>query len=422
MMLMSPVGARVIAGRGPKVSFLCGIVVLGIAYAAGLALLSAAWQIVVFSSIAGIGVGLAYSSMPALIIGAVPSSETASANGLNTLMRSIGTSSSSAVVGMVLAHMTTSFGPVSVPSMAGFRTTFLIGCAACVVALVIVVFIPGRSRAAAPAEPDVPQALPGNGVSGRVRDAQGAAVAGATCTLIDQSGRRLAQAMSDEAGRYRLDGAGDGEFVLICAVPGCRPEAASVTLAGTLVQLNLTLPGGAGLTGTVRTTDGTVVPGALIVAADARGVVAGSANSGPDGMFTLAELASGRYVLAARAEGHRPAAEWVDVADGVGVHRDLAIARTGSAVGGTVCAPNGSPVGDARVVLLDPDGNLVATGITGVDGRYRFADLPAGKYAVVVSGYAPVSTPVSLTGGGRHQFDLSLGHEAQPDRWARPSA
>lgn len=146
MMAVSPVGARIIRNRGPKASLLCGIVVLGIGYAAGLALLGAAWQIAVFCALVGVGIGLAYAAMPALIIDSVPASETAAANGLNTLMRSIGTSSSSAVVGMVAAHMTTRFGATSLPSLAGFRTTYLLGCGACILSLLVVAFIPGPGR------------------------------------------------------------------------------------------------------------------------------------------------------------------------------------------------------------------------------------------------------------------------------------
>ncbi|NKQ51272.1 MFS transporter [Amycolatopsis sp. K13G38] len=156
MMLVSPVGARIIARRGPKTSLLSGVLVLGAGYAAGLMLLEAPWQLAVFSAIAGAGVGLAYASLPALIIDAVPDTETAAANGLNALMRSIGTSSSSAVVGTVLAHMTTSFGAVSVPSLAGFRTAFVIGCAACVAAAAVTAFIPGR-RGRAMRTPAVPE-------------------------------------------------------------------------------------------------------------------------------------------------------------------------------------------------------------------------------------------------------------------------
>ncbi|WTZ51328.1 MFS transporter [Nocardia sp. NBC_01388] len=143
MMAVSPFGARLIRKRGPKTALMTGIVVLGLAYVFGLGLLHGPWQLALLCAMVGCGTGLAYAAMPTLIIQAVPTSETAAANGLNTLMRSVGTSSSSAVIGMVLAHMTTQFGAVAVPSLAGFRTTFLICCGACIVAFLVAAAIPG---------------------------------------------------------------------------------------------------------------------------------------------------------------------------------------------------------------------------------------------------------------------------------------
>ncbi|WP_372347362.1 hypothetical protein [Streptomyces sp. KL116D] len=83
------------------------------------------------SVVVGAGIGLAYSSLPALIITrAVDPSETGAANGLNTLMRSIGTSVSSAVIGMVLANTAHQAHGVAVPTMHGFHISFLIATAA----------------------------------------------------------------------------------------------------------------------------------------------------------------------------------------------------------------------------------------------------------------------------------------------------
>lgn len=144
MMAASQLGARLIERSGPKVALLTGISVLGMAYLIGLVALYEPWQLAVFSALAGSGVGLAYAAMPTLIIDAVPSSETAAANGLNALMRSIGTASCAAVIGMVLAHMTTGFGAGTIPSMTGFRVSLLIACGACALALLIGVFIPGE--------------------------------------------------------------------------------------------------------------------------------------------------------------------------------------------------------------------------------------------------------------------------------------
>ncbi len=59
-----------------------GSVVVGLGYTFVYFLSSSVWMIVVGGMIIGAGVGLSYSSMPALIIGAVPVSETAAANGL----------------------------------------------------------------------------------------------------------------------------------------------------------------------------------------------------------------------------------------------------------------------------------------------------------------------------------------------------
>ncbi len=90
----------------------------------------------------GAGIGFAYGAMPALIMGAVPVSETAAANSLNTLMRSIGTSVSSAVAGVILAQLTIDFGAYTLPSQTGFRVVLITGAAAALLALAIAAFIP----------------------------------------------------------------------------------------------------------------------------------------------------------------------------------------------------------------------------------------------------------------------------------------
>ncbi|NEC53636.1 MFS transporter, partial [Actinospica acidiphila] len=150
MMFTAPVYARLSARYGPKVTLIIGLLVIAAGYGGGLGLMSAAWQTVVTSVVLGAGIGLAYSSLPALIVGAVPASETGAANGLNTLMRSIGTSVSSAVIGMVLANTSDVAGGVAVPTLHGFRVSFGIATAAVAVGLVLALFLPGRRPSAHP--------------------------------------------------------------------------------------------------------------------------------------------------------------------------------------------------------------------------------------------------------------------------------
>ncbi|GAA4213015.1 hypothetical protein [Actinocatenispora rupis] len=106
-----------------------GALVVAAGYGLGVVLLAEIWQPVLVSSLIGAGIGLAYGAMPALIMGAVPVAETAVANSLNTLMRAIGTSVSSAVSGVVLAHLTVRFGPAVVPSQGAFRLVLAIASA-----------------------------------------------------------------------------------------------------------------------------------------------------------------------------------------------------------------------------------------------------------------------------------------------------
>ncbi|MEZ0066975.1 MFS family permease [Streptacidiphilus sp. MAP12-20] len=147
MMAVSPLSARLSAARGPKASLLTGALVIALGYGLALPLMHHVWGVLLFSSVIGAGIAFAYAAMPALIMSAVPPSETAAANGLNTLMRSIGTSTSAAVMGVVLSHLTIRLGPVTLPSAHGFRVGFVIGGGVALLAALLTLAIPGRKPA-----------------------------------------------------------------------------------------------------------------------------------------------------------------------------------------------------------------------------------------------------------------------------------
>ncbi|MDF5758720.1 MFS transporter [Spongiactinospora sp. TRM90649] len=146
MMLLSPVSARVAARWGPKTALISGAAVLGVGYVVGVGLMAAPWQVVVTTTIVSSGLGLAYSAMPALIMSSVPPTETAAANGLNALMRAIGTASSSAVISVLLSQMTITTAAGPLPSFAGLRTALLLAAGAAFVGVLIAVFIPRGTR------------------------------------------------------------------------------------------------------------------------------------------------------------------------------------------------------------------------------------------------------------------------------------
>ncbi|MFJ7052496.1 MFS transporter [Streptomyces albidoflavus] len=157
MMVVSPYGGKLTDARGPKFTLITGVLVIAAGYGASVALMGSAWGIMLAIMVINSGVGLAYGSMPALIMSSVPRTETAAANSFNTLMRSLGTSTGAAVTGVVLSQMTVGTGGAVVTSESGFRTGLLIGCGVALVSALVASAIPAarrpdREESAPPAE------------------------------------------------------------------------------------------------------------------------------------------------------------------------------------------------------------------------------------------------------------------------------
>ncbi|MET8636624.1 MFS transporter [Streptomyces sp. NPDC004096] len=251
MMFTAPVYARLSAKYGPKVTLIMGLLIIGIGYGGGLGLMDAAWQTVITSVVLGAGIGLAYSSLPALIVGAVPASETGAANGLNTLMRSIGTSVSSAVIGMVLANTANHAGGLTIPTLRGFHVSFLIATGAVAIGLLLALFLPKpdrapQLRASSQEEANLERAEEVlRGFRGRVLDAGGTPVARAKVTLIDRRGRQAGATLSADDGSYALAVPAEGPYVLAARAAGHGPLASSATHHGDHrpIDLDLSLPG-----------------------------------------------------------------------------------------------------------------------------------------------------------------------------------
>jgi MFS family permease len=142
MMVTAPVAARIAAARGPRFTLVTGSVIIAGSYLGGLWLLGGGPQVLVLNVLVSVGVGFAYASMPALINAAVPISETAAANGINALARSLGTSISSAVIGAVLAGLTMSMGGQDVPTAEAFRLALLIAAGVAGLSAVLAMLIP----------------------------------------------------------------------------------------------------------------------------------------------------------------------------------------------------------------------------------------------------------------------------------------
>ncbi|GHJ34667.1 MFS transporter [Streptomyces sp. TS71-3] len=453
MLALAPVSAALSKAKGPKVTLIVGALIVAAGYGLNIVLMDEVWQMVLVSCVIGGGIGFTYGAMPSLIMGAVPASETGAANSLNTLMRSIGTSSASAIAGVILAQMTTAFGGIALPSQDGFRTVLAIGAGAAVLAAALASFIPRHRRAAAPAQAPapasaVPSAVPDgaavpaasvaselaplpaeplaaamNGVAGagagaagirvggRVRSAESTPVRGAAVTLISLTGRQLGRAVTHAGGSYGLDAPGPGSYVLIASADGYQPQATTVVVADAPVTLDVLMSGTSGLAGEVRSAEsGSPVGGAVVIVADARGDVLATGETDVLGEFGIAGLAPGTVTLAVNSDKHRPLARPVEIS-GTGTTRIEVELQPGAYLRGTVHGA-GAPLGGARVTLADAAGNVVGTTITGTDGAYAFSDLDSGAYTLTAAGYPPASSALTVTGRTVDDHDIELGYGA----------
>ncbi|MFD9980772.1 MFS transporter [Streptomyces massasporeus] len=154
MLLLSPVSARISAARGPRITLALGAAVIAAGYAVRIADSRELWMIIAGATVVAVGTTLAYSALPTLILRAVPPEQTASANGVNVLMRTIGQAGSSAAVAAVLVHHTSPVGGAPVPTLHGYLLAFAMAGAVALVAAAAALCIPGDSTPDAHDGPD----------------------------------------------------------------------------------------------------------------------------------------------------------------------------------------------------------------------------------------------------------------------------
>jgi len=147
MMMLSPVSSALLSRFGGKVAVITGAVVLGGGYFVAAFLMGSPWELMLASCISSAGVGIGYAAMPALIMANVPAHEMSSSVGVNTLMRSLGTTTASAVMASVLTSNVVDFGGFAVPTHSAFQLCFLIGAGAAIAGALLAFAIPSARAA-----------------------------------------------------------------------------------------------------------------------------------------------------------------------------------------------------------------------------------------------------------------------------------
>ncbi|ANP52199.1 MFS transporter [Streptomyces griseochromogenes] len=137
-MIAAPLGALLIARRGPRLPLVLGGV-LGAAAMGYLALRhSHEADIYTASAIFGLGIGLAFSAMPAYINGAVPVEQSGIANGMNAVLRTVGGAIGTAVMAAILTGDTMKLPiPIALPTLDAYKHAFWTTTVICAIAAAV---------------------------------------------------------------------------------------------------------------------------------------------------------------------------------------------------------------------------------------------------------------------------------------------
>jgi MFS family permease len=291
MVALAPVSAAITRRHGAHVTLMLGGLMLASGYILRAFLTAAIWELVLGALIASMGTGLAFAAMPTLIMRSVPITETASANGLNTLMRAIGTSLCSATVIAVLASDQVSVGTLVVPSINAFKSVFWLAAFAGLLATGLAATLRGTSDRT-PTRGGTAEFI----VSGTVLEPDGTPIRQAVVTVLTLDGDPADWSRADNDGGYSIVLPGPGEYVVVCVADGWSPRSNVVTFRAADGKKDIPLLERLTMSGLV-VHGSTVLDGGLVTVTRPSGEAIAACRTDARGRYSIPLPPTGRFIL-----------------------------------------------------------------------------------------------------------------------------
>jgi EmrB/QacA subfamily drug resistance transporter len=143
MGLLGTIAGRVARLYGSRFALVAGSAITAVSFAWLAVDHSHPWNMLVASTLLGIGIGLAFAALGNLIVQAVPPSQTGVATGMNTVMRTLG----GALGGQLSATFIVDHMARGYPTVTGFTETFLMATAFLVVGILAGLLVPAMPPA-----------------------------------------------------------------------------------------------------------------------------------------------------------------------------------------------------------------------------------------------------------------------------------
>lgn len=302
MVLVSPLSGRLLNRFGGRLVLVAGGMLMSVSYVGRVFWADSITAVVVGATLVSLGTALAFAAMPTLIMSSVPITETASANGINALVRSIGTSTGSTLVAALMATFAVRVDGATFASGRAFELILWLGAVTAAVTAGFAALVPADRRTHLEREVARTRGREKQEyvVRGRIdlarRDDKARGMLLVSVLSVD--GEQLDWNRADNDGRYSLVLPGPGTYVAIANTIGWAPSATVFEFDGDGHEQHLTLTEELSVSGTV-THDGTPVPDALVALSEATGKQVGSRRCDRQGRYSFQLPPTGRYVFTA---------------------------------------------------------------------------------------------------------------------------
>ncbi|MFF3452539.1 MFS transporter [Streptomyces sp. NPDC002667] len=405
----------------------------GFLVTAGLGLLgtirydTAYWHIAIFMALLGLGVGMMMQNLVLSTQNQVAPADLGSASSTVTFFRSLGGAVGVSALGAIMATRITDYAKDGLTHLGPKYAALASGSDSS--------SIPDMNKLPAPLR-TVMESAYGHGIADVFLIASGMALVAFLIVLFIKevplrTSGAMAQAAAEKSGEPATEAA-VAEAVEAAATAALAPAVTTTeTVSGTAPEGTQRLgavatatreddprPGSGGIAvhGQVRGAESAPVPQAAVTLISPEGRQLGRSVAQADGSYAVDAPGVGSYVLIASADGYQPQASTI-VVTGEPLAYDILLSGT-SGLGGVVrAAESASPVKDAMVVVTDVRGDVLATGTTGEQGEFAFAELVPGVVTVAVNaaGHRPRALPVEVGGTGvtRVEVDLEAGAQVQ---------
>ncbi|MBM7171545.1 MFS transporter [Streptomyces sp. G44] len=386
------------------------------------------WHIGVYMALMGLGIGMMMQNLVLCTQNQVEPQDLGAASSVVTFFRSLGGAMGVSALGAIMATRITDYvkdgitdlGPKAaaqfghggtggggIPDLdkipEPFRTVmesayghgiadvFLIAAPMALIAFLITLFIK-----------EVPLRTSGALAQAGAGDAPAATAAPAAAASAGKSGSAEEPVLASVASRTEAGPEGTQRLAAVASAAGAA--------SGDLPPVTDGIP----VHGYVRGAESAPVPQAAVTLISLGGRQLGRAVAQGDGAYALDAPGAGSYVLIASADGFQPQASTVIVGEDALAY-DILLSGTSGLSGVVRDADSKLAVSGAMVIVTDVRGDVLATGLSGEQGEFTFAELVPGTVTIAVNaaGRRPMALPVEVGGAGVTRVEVELSSGAQ---------